>query len=170
MYNKRNPFVKKEDNNIKVKLVCALHIFFLFVYSYYLCCYCITLQLLAKAREVIWRCRQSPLLSKHVTKHILDIWTVIITHHWIFLFCYEIYTKILLNCNVNTFNQAQTIATMNTKCCPSLGVSVGSCNLLHAGMWGWQNSVTVLYKELLLFRRVTSCGMKKSSWKWHIWG
>lgn len=130
---------RSETTIKKVKLVCALHTFSsLCTLIISAITVLITLQLLAKGREVIWRCRQSPLLSKHVTKHILEIWPVIMTHHWIFPFCYEIYTKILFICNINTFNQAQTIVTMNTKFCPSLGVSVGSCNLLHAERSGWQ--------------------------------
>lgn len=58
-----------------VKLVCALYKFSsLCTLIISAITVHITLQLLAKAREVIWTCKQSLLLSKHVTKCILEIY------------------------------------------------------------------------------------------------
>lgn len=70
MYNKRNSG-KEVGQQHKGKIgVCFTHIYTLTISTVTVH---ITLQLLAKAREVIWRHRQSLLLSKHVTKHIPEI-------------------------------------------------------------------------------------------------
>lgn len=70
MYNKRNSG-KEVGQQHKGKIgVCFTDIYTLTISTVTVH---ITLQLLAKAREVIWRHRQSPLLSKHVTKHIPEI-------------------------------------------------------------------------------------------------